>query len=203
MFNSLSSAITKTWVQKYKRSTIFQSSDWYMFEKNRGEIGMVLKKVRIKICAGTYHLNKSVKFINDTLYQVNSAKRNLHAIVFAKGRRRYNVRDLEVASRHYRGRKICAFSPRYTPHFCNRSLCNCVCLQYSYRERYSNNSSRNSVKNSSICVNIEEQGSVTSLSTKTKVQRAQNLSLSLSLDYISFSHKPLLFQNERKKHLAY
>ncbi|EZA54363.1 zinc transporter 1 [Ooceraea biroi] len=54
-------------------------------------------------------------------------------------------------------------------------LCNIVALvgciasiKYSYRERYSNSSSRNSVGNSSICVNVEEQGSITSLSTKTK-----------------------------------
>lgn len=53
-------------------------------------------------------------------------------------------------------------------------LCNIVALvgciasiKYSYRERYSN-SSCSSVGNSSICINGEEQGSVTSLSTKTK-----------------------------------
>ncbi|XP_025988313.1 zinc transporter 1 [Solenopsis invicta] len=51
-------------------------------------------------------------------------------------------------------------------------LCNIVALigciasiKYSYRERYSNCSS---LGNSSICINGEEQGSVTSLSTKTK-----------------------------------
>ncbi|XP_018362998.1 PREDICTED: zinc transporter 1 [Trachymyrmex cornetzi] len=54
-------------------------------------------------------------------------------------------------------------------------LCNIVALigciasiKYSYRERYSNNSNCNSLGNSSICINGEEQGSVTSLSTKTK-----------------------------------
>lgn len=54
-------------------------------------------------------------------------------------------------------------------------LCNIVALvgciasiKYSYRERYSNSSSCSSVGNSSICINGEEQGSVTSLSTKTK-----------------------------------
>ncbi|XP_025269677.1 zinc transporter 1 isoform X1 [Camponotus floridanus] len=54
-------------------------------------------------------------------------------------------------------------------------LCNIVALvgciasiKYSYRERYSNNSNCSSVGNSSICINGEEQGSVTSLSTKTK-----------------------------------
>jgi hypothetical protein len=160
-----------------------------MFEENRREIGMVLKKVRIKICAGTYHLNKSVKFINDTLYRVNSAKRNLHAIVFAKGRRRY-IRDLEAASR-YRHKHYAHFHHRYIPHFCNRNLRNCVYLQYSYRERYSNNSSRNSVRNSSICINIEEQGSVTSLSTKTKVRRVESL-------LITSFYKAMLFQNEKR-----
>ncbi|XP_018405783.1 PREDICTED: zinc transporter 1 [Cyphomyrmex costatus] len=54
-------------------------------------------------------------------------------------------------------------------------LCNIVALvgciasiKYSYRERYSNNSNCNSLGNSSICINGEDQGSVTSLSTKTK-----------------------------------
>lgn len=53
-------------------------------------------------------------------------------------------------------------------------LCNIVALvgciasiKYSYRERYSN-SNCSSLGNSSICINGEEQGSVTSLSTKTK-----------------------------------
>ncbi|XP_011630150.1 zinc transporter 1 isoform X1 [Pogonomyrmex barbatus] len=54
-------------------------------------------------------------------------------------------------------------------------LCNIVALigciasiKYSYREKYSNNSNCSSLGNSSICVNAEEQSSVTSLSTKTK-----------------------------------
>ena len=44
------------------------------------------------------------------------------------------------------------------------------CLQYSYRERYSKHSNCSSLGNSSICINGEEQDSVTSLSTKTKVR---------------------------------
>ncbi|XP_011883488.1 PREDICTED: zinc transporter 1 isoform X2 [Vollenhovia emeryi] len=56
-------------------------------------------------------------------------------------------------------------------------LCNIVALvgciasiKYSYRERY--NSNRSSLGNSSICINGEEQGSITSLSTKTKESRS-------------------------------
>ncbi|XP_032668233.1 zinc transporter 1 isoform X2 [Odontomachus brunneus] len=52
-------------------------------------------------------------------------------------------------------------------------LCNIVALvgciasiKYTYREKYNSNSS--SLRNSVICINGEEQGSVTSLSTKTK-----------------------------------
>ncbi|XP_014471299.1 PREDICTED: zinc/cadmium resistance protein [Dinoponera quadriceps] len=52
-------------------------------------------------------------------------------------------------------------------------LCNIVALigciasiKYTYREKYSSNCS--SLRNSAICINGEEQGSATSLSTKTK-----------------------------------
>ncbi|EFN76190.1 Zinc transporter 1 [Harpegnathos saltator] len=54
-------------------------------------------------------------------------------------------------------------------------LCNIVALvgciasiKYTYREKYSSSSGCSSLRNSAICINGEEQGSATSLSTKTK-----------------------------------
>lgn len=138
----------------------------YCQGKSRGNRNVWLSRM---ICAGTCRSNKSAKFINDTLYRVNLAKRN----------RRTRLQESRPRAERYAlsGQKLCAFfhrtesCVRYISVICDLSR---VCPQYSYRERYSKHN--NSLRNSSICINGEEQGSVTSLSTKTKVRSRRGIS---------------------------